>query len=567
MKTSLAAITILTLCAVHALCADEQDVPRASPKDTQWWENARFGMFIHWGPYSLKGVEASWPLYGGSVPRAEYEALPQRFNPTKLDAPAIARLARRAGMKYLVFTSKHHDGFAMYDTALSDYSIMHTPYDKDICRMIVDACRAKGLRVGFYFSMPDWHHPDYMTAPSNRKPGPGLLPQELDPARWERYVRFLHGQVRELCTNYGKLDIMWFDLGGSHTAEQWKSAELHEMVRGLQPHIIINNRGGGDFGDYATPEQRVPAGGQAGLWETCMTINRTWAYNPSDTRYKSVDELLTVLANTASGGGNLLLNVGPMPTGEIQPEFVERLEAIGDWLRVNGISIYGTRAAPGKLCPEQRITMTDRRLFVHILAPPKDGKLRLSGLVNPIVDAHLLSTRQPLPVTRLGEDVAIDLSGVGVPLKHEVVVIRFRNSLDASIAIRPGPDGIIPLLARDATCHGEQVRYQDKYDDIGAWMSTSDWVEWKARIEREADYEVIISQGAPRGQGGTYTLRAGTNALACMVTETGSWTQYENVTLGSLRLAPGVYDVSIRPMAIKAVALMNVKYVEIRPND
>ncbi|MGD8240409.1 MAG: alpha-L-fucosidase, partial [Armatimonadota bacterium] len=466
MKTTVRLTVLATLWVAHPVLADEASALRASPEATRWFQKARFGMFIHWGAYSLKGVEASWPLYRGSVPRDEYEALPARFNPTKFDARAIARLARRTGMKYLVFTSKHHDGFAMYDTKLSDYSIMHTPYGRDICRMIVDACRAEGLRVGFYFSMPDWHHPDYVTAPSNRKHTEGLLPYEPDPARWENYVRFLHGQVREVCTNFGPLDVMWFDLGGSHTAEQWKSEELHRMVRRLQPGIIINNRGGGDFGDYGTPEQRVPSGGQAGLWETCMTINRTWAYNPRDTRYKSVDDLLAVLANTASGGGNLLLNIGPMPTGEVQPEFVERLNAIGEWMKANGISIYGTRAAPRRLCPDQRITMTDRRLFVHIISPPEDGKLRLRGLVNPVVDAHLLRSGQLLSAARVEGDVVIDLSPVAQPLKHEVVVVRFQHDLDASVAIKPGADGVITLLARDAMCHGTRVRYQEQYDDI-----------------------------------------------------------------------------------------------------
>jgi len=563
MKTKLSLIVPVALCVVPALWADEPAVERASPKAMQWFQEARFGMFIHWGAYSLKGVEASWPLYRGTVPRDEYEALPRRFNPTKLDARAIARLAKRAGMKYLVFTSKHHDGFAMFDTKLSDYSIMHTPYGKDICRMIVDACRTEGLRVGFYFSMPDWHHPDYMTAPSSRKHTAGLLPYEPDPARWERYVHFLHGQVREVCTIFGELDVLWFDLGGSHSAEQWKSRELHEMVRALQPGIIINNRGGGDFGDYGTPEQRVPSGRQGGPWETCMTINRTWAYNPRDTRYKSVDELLTVLTNTAGGGGNLLLNVGPMPTGEIQPEFVERLEAIGDWLRINGLSIYGTRAAPPQLSPAQRLTMTDRRLFVHILAPPKDGKLVLRGFVNPIVDAHLLSTASALPVTRADDDAIVDLSSISRSLKHEVVVVRFRYSLDASIAIGPGPDGVITLPASDATCHGTRVRYQEQYDDIGAWTSATDWIGWKARVEREGGYDVIISQGAPHGQGGTYVLRAGSQTLAGTVKETGSWTQYEDVELGRIRLTPGIHGVSIKPEAIKAMALMNLRYIKL----
>jgi len=530
-----------------------------------WFEQARFGMFIHWGAYSLRGVEASWPLFSGQVPREEYEALPARFDPTQFDARAVARLAKRAGMKYLILTSKHHDGFAMFDTKLSDYSIAHAPYGRDICRMMMDAARAEGLRVGFYFSLCDWHHPDYMTAQPTGDPGPGLLPLELDPARWERFVRFMHGQVRDLCTNYGKLDVMWFDGGWERTAEQWKSEGLHAMIRELQSPILINNRGSGGFGDYATPEQTVPGRGMSGPWETCMTINGTWAYNPNDRNFKSADDLLTVLASTASGGGNLLLNVGPMPTGEIQPEFVERLEAMGRWLAVNGASIYGTDAGPPRMSPENRVTMAKRRLYVHLLAPPEDGKLVLHALRNEVLDAHLLSTKQALGVSRAGDEVTVDLSGLSGDLKHEVVVVRFSGDLDASEVFEAGADGVVSLAARDVTAHGRAVCYQEGYDDIGCWWELGDWVSWKVRVAREGDCDVVVNQGAPPGQGGTYVLYVGDQGVLATVTETTGWTDYREVTVGRVHLKPGVHELSLRPHALKAFALMNVKWVKLVP--
>ena len=198
---------VLTTVAMGADVAPKT-APKIAPPDMAWFEAARFGMFIHWGAYSQRGIEASWPLYAGDPKRADYEALATTFNPTKFDPVAIAKLAKRAGMKYVILTSKHHDGFSMFDTKLSDYSIMHSPYGKNIAKMLADAVRAEGLKFGFYFSLADWHNPDYMTAPMQGNPGPGMLPQQLDPARWDRFVDFLHGQMRELCTQYGKLSVI-----------------------------------------------------------------------------------------------------------------------------------------------------------------------------------------------------------------------------------------------------------------------------------------------------------------------------------------------------------------------
>jgi alpha-L-fucosidase len=537
----------------------------ATAAESAWFTQSRLGMFIHWGPYSLKGIEASWPLFGGNPPRAEYEATATQFNPTKFDARAIARLAKRAGMGYVILTSKHHDGFAMFDTKLSDYSIMRAPYGRDICRIMAEACRAEGLRFGFYFSLCDWHHPDYMTAPMTGTPGPGMLPQQLDPARWERFVEFMHGQVRELCSNYGRLDVIWFDGAWEHTAEQWKSQELHEMIRRLQPGILINDRGGGRSGDYATPEQTVPANGRQGLWETCMTINGTWAYNPSDQGFKSADDLLTVLAKTSSGGGNLLLNIGPRPTGEVQPEFVQRLEAIGAWMGRNGASVRGVQAGPRKISPENAVAAKPRRLYIHLLQPPKDGRLVLQGFANPVVDARLLSGNQVLPVTCQGKDAVVDLGGLGGDLKHEVVALRFTGDLEDSFALAPGPDGIITLPASAAMAHGEAVCYQEGYDDLGCWWGPQDWVSWRAKITQEGNYRVVLSQGAPLDQGGSFVLTVGEQTLAGNVRLTGSWTKYEEVALGPVHLKPGAVTVSIRPVRISNYALMNLKWVRLAP--
>ncbi len=572
---------ILTVTAVLSL--PMLALGAASPGDLAWFQQARFGMFIHWGAYSLKGVEASWPLFGLQVPRAEYEGLATRFNPTRFDPVGVARLAKRAGMKYVIITSKHHDGYAMFDTKLSDYSIVHSPYGKDVCKMLADACRAEGLRFGFYFSLADWHNPDYMTAPQTGKPGPGMLPEHLDPARWEQFVAFMHGQVRELCTGYGPLDVLWFDGGWEHTPEQWKSKELHEMIRKLQPHILINDRGGGGFGDYGTPEQTVPDAGPGRAWETCMTINNTWAYNPTDRAFKSVDDLLGILAKTSSGGGNLLLDIGPMPTGEVQPEFVERLEAMGRWVEANGASLYGVMAGPRKVSPENRVAMKKRTLFIHLLNPPADGKLVLHGLLNPVLNVRLLSTGQHLPSEREGSDVCVHLGpalqptlpvDVGLPwpglrvpgsLKHEVVAVFFQGPLETEEGIKPDADGSFTLPARDVTAHGLNVCYQAQYDDIGCWFQKDDWVSWKVNVPREATYEVIVAQGVPAGEGGTYLLTVGDQSLLVETQVTGSWTDYRPLSVATVRLGPGARMVSLKPWKLNNFALMNVKWVKLVP--
>jgi len=228
-------------------------------------------------------------------------------------------------MKYLVFTTKHHDGFCMFDTKLTDYKITNSPFGRDVVKELADACHEANFRLGFYYSPPDWHHPDYRTA------------------NHPRYIEYLHGQLRELCSNYGRLDILWFDgLGGKAT--DWDAERLFKMIRTLQPHIIINNRCGLP-GDFDTPEQRIGRFQTNRPWESCITIGRQWAWKPND-RLKSLKQCIDILVRCVGGDGNLLLNVGPMPTGEIEPRQVARLKEIGAWLARYGESIYGTRGGP-----------------------------------------------------------------------------------------------------------------------------------------------------------------------------------------------------------------------------
>jgi alpha-L-fucosidase len=345
--------------------------------DLEWFTDARFGMFVHWDHASQQGIEIGWPMVGGvfavragEVSVEQYHSSAATFDPVEWDAVALARLAKECGVRYAVLTTKHHSGYAMFHTALSDWSIEHSPFGRDIVREFADAMRAEGIRVGFYFSLCDWHHPDYPAFTEEMKPYSFPQgPPPPDDETWERYLRFMYGQIEELLTGYGKVDLIWFDGGWERKASQWRTSELEAMIRRLQPGIVINDRlprGG----DYATPEQFVPPSPPDGPWETCMTMNESWAWNPDDTELKSPRALVHTLVEVAGRGGNLLLNISPKGDGSIPVEQVERLRHVGAWLERNGESIYGT--TPG-LEPWQVYapsTRRDDRVYVHLLARP-----------------------------------------------------------------------------------------------------------------------------------------------------------------------------------------------------
>ncbi len=345
--------------AVEGKASEPAETKEQKEQRLAWWREARFGLFIHWGPVSLKGTEIGWSRGGerrgtggtGTIPVEVYDNLYKQFNPVKFDAKEWVDMAKATGMKYLVFTSKHHDGFSMFDSKLTDYKITNSPFKRDVVAELAKACHEGGLKLGFYYSPPDWHHPDYRTE------------------NHSRYIKFLHGQLREICSNYGRIDIIWFDgLGGK--AKDWDSGNLVKMIRQLQPHVIINNRAGLPE-DHDTPEQQVGRFQINRPWESCITICNQWAWKPND-RMKSLKECIDILVRCAGGDGNLLLNVGPMPTGEIEPRQVARLKEVGAWLGQWGESIYGTRGGPFRPGPWGASTYKGNKVYVHILSWPQD---------------------------------------------------------------------------------------------------------------------------------------------------------------------------------------------------
>ena len=356
-------------------------------KRMEWYTQARFGMFLHWGLYSIP-ARGEWIRSFEKLTDEEYGKYFEEFNPVDYDPKKWAKLAKKAGMKYMVLTAKHHDGFCLFDSGYTDFKATNTKCGRDLIKEYVEAVRAEGLKVGLYYSLLDWHHEDYPHFSD------GAHPMYQNPAYpdegrvWERYVEYLHNQVRELCTNYGKIDILWFDYSfGEYSGEKWGATRLVNMVRQLQPGVIIDNRlevsgsGLGSLasgnplpyhGDFVSPEQIIPQegirdiNGNPLIWEACFTMNDSWGYNLKDIYFKPAPMLIRKLVECVSKGGNMLLNVGPDARGNFPEESVSRLKEIGKWMEKNGESIYGCGMSDMPRPDFGRITQKGNKLYYHI---------------------------------------------------------------------------------------------------------------------------------------------------------------------------------------------------------
>jgi alpha-L-fucosidase len=371
---------------------------------TEWFRDARFGMFIHWGLYAIP-ARGEWVRNKEQLSNKDYEIYFNEFNPVEYDPEEWARAAKNAGMKYVVMTAKHHDGFCLFDSKYTDYNSTNTPIGKDLIKEYVQAFRSKGLKVGFYYSLLDWHHPDYPHYCDPIHPMRENKEFENIDHNFDQYVEYLHNQVRELLTNYGKIDIMWFDFSyGKLSGEAWKATDLVKMVRDLQPGIIIDNRLGGHIeaeepepyaGDFEGPEQVIPSrgvfdeNGRRIPWEVCLTLNNHWGYCATDRDFKSPQTIIRALVNCVSKSGNLLLNVGPDAMGNIPQECLDILDKVGMWINRNGNSIYGCQAAAYPKPEWGRYTQQGNKLYAHIFEQ-SIGQICLEGLKGKVVKARLL---------------------------------------------------------------------------------------------------------------------------------------------------------------------------------
>jgi len=362
----------------------------------QWFQDAKFGLFIHWGVYSVLG-DGEWVMNNEHIPILSYEKLPAFFNPTEYDPAEWVALAKAAGMKYITITSKHHDGFAMFATKQSDWNIVdRTPYRKDVLKMLADECHRQGIKLFFYHSQLDWHNPDYYPRGNT-----GQTPGRPDHGDWNRYLDYMDAQLRELLTNYGEIGGLWFDGMWDKPNADWRLDRTYRMIHELQPQALIgSNHHHAPFPgeDFQMFEKDLPGRNTAGFnqtgisslpLETCETLNGAWGFNINDRHYKSARELVQYMVKAAGNNANFLLNVGPMPNGKIQPEFVERLKTMGAWLQQYGESIYGTRGGPIRPRPWGVTTQKGNKVYVHIL-DWQDSSLLLPRLPAKVKAAQFL---------------------------------------------------------------------------------------------------------------------------------------------------------------------------------
>ncbi|BDI29008.1 hypothetical protein CCAX7_10590 [Capsulimonas corticalis] len=542
-------------------------------KRTRWWRDGKFGMFVHWGVYSvpnsdLSNADASgeWYLANMGMQPAEYEKFAAKFNPTKFSAREWVSIAKAAGMKYITITAKHHDGFDMFDSKLSNYNIVQaTPYHHDPMKDLAAECKKQGIRLCFYYSVKDWDRYDYLPrAAWDKRP--------TDGADLDRYIEYLKGQVRELLTNYGPIGGIWFDGHLDHSAEEEHALEVVKMIRSIQPNAMVNDRINLPE-DYDTPENVIPDKGLPGgrLWETCLTINGHWGYTWNDPHFKSSQTLIRTLCDVVGKGGNLLLNVGPDSSGTIPAEEVSRLQEIGAWMDVNGDSIYGTTKNPFASLPyEGRCTQKGDTLYLQVYQWP-DAGLTLPHLLTPVREAVALNGRERLAVSKDADGVLhiakpsrLDPSStvIALHLKGKPVIDPF------SRMIQPQKDGAYTLTATDAEIHGTTARLEsaDNIDDVGYWTNLTDNVSWTLAVPRAqaGKYKVTLEFACPANTtGGQYEIAIDgqpDNKITGAAGVTANWDTFATVNLeGTLTLSGDHATLRMSPKTMPALGILNLR--------
>lgn len=544
------------------------ETPEQKAARMKWFAEARFGMFIHWGLYSVPAGEyggktgyGEWIMESAKIPASEYEKFAGQFNPVKFNAREWAHLAKLAGMKYLVITSKHHDGFAMYRSALTDWCIKSTPFQRDPLKELAEACKAEGITFCVYHSIMDWHNPDYEPRRAWNDTAKGT-------PNMDRYTDFLKGELKELLTNYGPLGILWFDGEWENTWTTERGIEIYNFVRGLQPQIIVNNRvgraragmsgmdKGAGVGDYGTPEQQIPSTGfgTGVYWESCMTMNDHWGYNKHDTDWKTTSTLVRNLIDCASKGGNYLLNVGPTAEGLIPDASTERLRAIGQWMQVNDESIYGTQASPFRKLAwgrcTQRANGTETILYLHVFDWPADGKLLVPGLRSQVKSASLLVGGEKLATKKTGEGIELKLPSAAPDIISSTIILRVSGKpVVDEFHITPNEDGSLMLDAVNASLSGNRlcVESMDGKANLGYWSEPGEFAEWPIQIAHPGEYLVTAElSGLAANQ---FTVEVDREKLAATFDGTGSYHIYAAKTLGTLKLSAGSHVLTMHPVA------------------
>lgn len=587
------------------------------------WNDWKFGLFIHWGQWSEAHRGAIWDIMRVYSPEERAEALEyyKRFNPVNYDPAMWASVAKRAGMKYVSFVTKHHDGFCNFDTKTTPLTITNPdcPYSKsknpDLTGELIKAFRAEGLGIGLYFSHIDWHHADGVWHSTRVDSVKDFVKNHPD--RWANFVEFEKAQVRELMTNYGNIDIMWFDIswptGGYSKVYQDKvvqqsAFDLCKMIREINPNTIINDRGTDIYGDFATPEQFVPGKPPGDYWETNMTISegRGFWYKGEDATYLGVDALVLKLADICSKGGNLLLNVGPKPDGSLAQGEVDALLGVGEWMDVNGEAIYGTKGSPWGDAPSWgRMTIKGQRLYAIVFEWPQSGILDLPLDAKQITAARALTgskvvwnRKGPFTAGPEGKGCAMTVPESGWNKTASVIAIDYTGQIDAtavwtqpvraprkrSAANKPATKkkttiqkpadtspveadakGVYTLGPERAAIVGSKLRYQDDKDNLGNWSAFADYPTWKI-VAQPGKYAVEISYGSG-GRDHPIEVTIGDTTLKSKVKGTGSMRKPKAFPMGEVMLNGGLTTVSVKtdPKTKGGGALMNYYNMTLTP--
>ncbi len=588
VRLALSAVVLAAVLSAAAVVAnpgpaarslgDPTGVPaqaQAGADRTAWFRDAKFGLFIHWGVYSMIGRE-EWARTLLQIPRDEYARLTKDFNPVHFDPDEWVALAKEAGVNYIVITSKHHDGFAIYDSAVSDYDIMGAKYGRDILAMLAESCRKAGIPLGFYYSIMDWHHPDYLPRRAWE------TDRSAKGADFGRYMDFAVAQITELVARYDPA-VMWFDGEWEHSNEEQRAFEIERILLGLKPDLLINDRlfrrepGHGDFG---TPENFVPAtgvrnpDGSPRLWEACSTMNwNGWGYNRYETEFRSASQLIRQLVEIVSKGGNLLLNIGPQPDGRIPPEFVARLERIGEWLAANGEAVYGTTASVFERLPFfGRVTVKGRTLYAHVMGWPQDGKIVLPGLRTDVRKAYLLADPgKALRFRRAGGDIVVNLPERAPDPDASVVVVELKGDpVVDPYEIHPDRQGRIelPVYLADLQSEMGQRAFLDHFyrtTMIANWQNVNDYPVWKFTTDKAGRYEVLASYASMWGGQASFRVEID-DIMIPGRTETSPSVHFPKAfSLGTVDLAPGTHTLRFKITCVVNNHALNLEKVVLAP--
>jgi alpha-L-fucosidase len=446
MISLLVSISLLS-CNIRKDKATVTDSTSGSDKKSEWFREAKFGLFIHWGLYAVPAGEwngkkdyGEWIQYSANIPGKEYEKFAKEFNPVRFNAMEWVTMAKEAGMKYIVITTKHHEGFCMYDSKLTKYDIVDaTPYGKDPMKELAAECKKQGLTMCFYYSVKDWHNPDYpvrYTYFSKEQPE-GFHGFPNPGADYQKYFDYMQGQVKEILTNYGPVGIIWFDWCGSafdtnEIQNRKRAQQFVDSIHKWQPGCLINNRLGGIGADYGTPEQEIPGGIQKSAFEVCMTLNDHWGYNKNDNNWKSAKEIIYNLCDITSKGGNYLLNVGPTAEGVIPQQSQQILKEVGNWLSVNGDAIYGAISGGPSVrwnADIKMITAKPGTLFLHLFTWPSDNKVYLNDFTGKCEKVYLLADKggTSLKTEVHSHGLMIHLPAQPVDSINNIVVVKYAD--------------------------------------------------------------------------------------------------------------------------------------------